>query len=73
MRKEFGLYTASETAGMLLILTVSECDTMVIEKVAFKSGSSKQGNAARASMGYNKQTEMNIRDIPETYTNLEVG
>jgi hypothetical protein len=36
---------------MLLMLTVSNWDTILMENVALNNGSSQQGKAARASMG----------------------
>lgn len=43
---------SSEMTGMLLKLTVSARDTMLTANVAFNNGSSKQGNARRAAVGY---------------------
>jgi hypothetical protein len=45
---------ASERAGMLERLTVPFRDTSVTEKVALRSGSSQQGRARRASVGYER-------------------
>ena len=42
----------AEAADMLLKLTVSAREIMVILKVAFKSGSSQHGNARLAAVGY---------------------
>lgn len=46
-----GSYGSSDSAGMLLMLTVSLRETMVIANVAFKPGSSQQGNARLAAVG----------------------
>ena len=46
-----GLYTSSETAGMLLRLTEFTRDTSVIAYVALSSGSSQHGNPLRAAVG----------------------
>lgn len=47
-----GLYTSSEIAGMLLRLTEFTRETSVTANVALSSGSSQQGNARRAAVGY---------------------
>ena len=44
----------SERAGILERLTVPFRDMSVTEKVALRSGSSQQGKARRASVGYEK-------------------
>lgn len=51
----FTVYTSSEIAGILLRLTVSARDIMVTEKVALSKGSSQQGNARRAAVGFSKR------------------
>jgi hypothetical protein len=51
-----GVKFSSEMAGMLLRLTVSARDMRVMAKVALSRGSSQQGNARRAEVGYAKVT-----------------
>jgi hypothetical protein len=48
------LQTISEAIDMLLKLTVSARDIIVMAKVAFNRGSSQQGNARRAAVGFHK-------------------
>ena len=43
---------SSEIAGMLLKLTVSARDIKVMAKVALRSGSSQQGKARLAAVGF---------------------
>jgi hypothetical protein len=49
-----GVKISSEMAGMLLRLIVSARDMRVMAKVALSRGSSQQGNARRAEIGYAK-------------------
>ncbi len=49
-----GLYTSSEMAGMLLRLTELTRETRVTAKVALRRGSSQQGNALLAAVGYSR-------------------
>jgi hypothetical protein len=51
-KAELESHACSDSAGMLLILTVSDREIIVIVHVALSSGSSQQGKAARASVGY---------------------
>lgn len=51
---------SSEMAGILLRLTVSARDTSVTANVAFSRGSSQQGNARRAAVGFQGAQYMSI-------------
>jgi len=46
--------TSSEIEDMLLRLVVSAREMRVIPNVALRRGSSQQGNARRAAVGYNE-------------------
>lgn len=68
-----GSKTSSETAGMLLRLVVLPREIRVTAYVALSNGSSQQGNARRAAVGYdcNFKLEMEI-EIREVRTYLEL-
>jgi hypothetical protein len=69
---ELGSYTTSDLTDMLLILTVSEREIIVIVHVALKRGSSQHGNAALASVAY-KQLKPQVFLATSKNTYLEVG
>ena len=60
---DWGGYGSSEAMGMLLMFTVSFREIIVMAKVALNPGSSQQGKARRAAVGWRRNEVYNENDM----------